>query len=192
MSQKGVTLLETILVLSLIALILIGGLNLYKTAKSSSDANQAMRQIQGVISGIRSIYSNSNNYEGLIIFYAPIVMPTQKALVASGVIPSDMIKNGYDIVNLYGARLRAFPTGNNTLIEFAYPGVPKDVCYKIVTQDIGAIIVSSLTSCVTGLAMNLPDAFDDTSCPAAPLNLSQAKNLCENLNAQEEIIFTFK
>ncbi len=188
MKQRGVTLLETILVLSLIAMIIIGGVNLYKNAKVSSDVNQSMKQILGLVSGMKSIY-RQNNYRDFIIMDGE---SQTDVFIKSGAVPKDMLKNN-KVINVFGKSVEVYPSNNSlTMFEVVFENVPKDVCYRLVTKDIGAEMVSSLTNCAWGMEFNLPDIFDDTSCPSSPLSLSQSKNLCENLNSRKAIIFTFR
>ncbi len=80
--QKGVTLLETILVLSLIAIIMIGGLHLYQGAKSSSGANEARRDLSSIVSAVESLFHGSGNYTGL----------TTQSLIKSRALPQNIVK----------------------------------------------------------------------------------------------------
>ncbi len=138
-NQRGVTLLETILVLSLIAIIMIGGLTLYNNANNSSKANKAIREMTAVISGIKIMHANNPSYSGGLNVDAGST--ATKQLIAAGAIPPDMISGNNDAIkNTFGGSV-AVRTGWPALppsmiyLAMAYSSVPQKSCSKIVSAD---------------------------------------------------------
>lgn len=59
--QKGVTLLETILVLSLISIIVIGGLSLYSSATEKSKTNDVIMMISATVANSQNLIASSGS-----------------------------------------------------------------------------------------------------------------------------------
>lgn len=141
--QKGVTLLETILVLSLVAIIMIGGLSLYKSSSEKSKANNVIRDIQASIANIRgasgSIKRNSSYMDNAQAYDA-------------GLFPSTFEKDSISYVthkDLPGVLISFYTEGdaycNGSYIEmYVYGGpVSKEMCMSLFTSNWGALNNSS-------------------------------------------------
>ncbi len=118
--QQGVTLLETILVLSLIAIIMIGGLTLYNNASNSSKANKIIREVTAMANEIKGLYASKSDYVGI----------NDKDLISAGVVPEHMI--------ISPTRAKG-PMGGNLWIDevdpasfyIVFDSIPSGVCHKI-------------------------------------------------------------
>jgi len=147
-NQAGVTLLETILVLSLIAIIMVGGLNLYRSASNSAKSTDAMRNLVSFATNVKALYGSQFNFNGL----------NNQVVINAGIVPPGMSIVGANISNTFGGAVVIAPgtvlanaanAGDGGLTDRAYvvdetfsityPLVPQSVCYKIVTTDIGQV-----------------------------------------------------
>jgi len=147
-NQAGVTLLETILVLSLIAIIMVGGLNLYRSASNSAKATDAMRNLVSLATNVKALYGSQFNFLDL----------DNEVIIDAGLVPPGMSISGTSISNTFGgavvidagvALAANVVAGSGSLTDrsyvddetftVVYPQVPKSVCYKIVTTDIGQV-----------------------------------------------------
>ena len=109
--QKGVTLLETILVLSLMGIIMTGGLKLYKNASESVKTNSAMREIAMTSTRIRDLYTSSKNYNDLT---------------------NDVAKNAG--IELEDIRISITPS---TTFDLTYEATSTISCTKLALTDLG-------------------------------------------------------
>ena len=142
--QSGVTLLETILVLSLIAIIMIGGLKLYRDASEESKSNQAVAEVSAIVAGVKSLYVGQRNYAGI----------HQNIIIPSGVIPSTTKtgnhKYGHLVIwNIFGGYVSfSDETTDYTDDSFKlwYTQIPNYACIKLYTTDMGQV---NLTDPVT-------------------------------------------
>lgn len=186
-NQAGVTLLETILVLSLIAIIMVGGLNLYRNASNAAKTNEARRQIVALATGIRSLHMSKSTYG------ASNAVISSATLVATGAVPQDMAQTGdTTISNTFGDTVIVKSVdaagGTGSHFEVFYPSVPSAVCYQIVTSDIGAAFLSLATGCA---AESAACAFGVTGLTAggAP-GTHAASTFCGS--ASNDLMYTFQ
>jgi prepilin-type N-terminal cleavage/methylation domain-containing protein len=171
--QRGVTLLETILVLALIAIMIIGGLNLYKNAKNASDANRAVQQIVSIDTGIKNMFNNGN-YGGL---WPPNT--TGEMLIKFGVVPSDMISSsGTEIVNMFSSSVNPISwPGNSESYMFNYGGIPNSaICTQILTKGLGGLKILA--------------SMDQGNNPLiqTPLSISDATRACTGFMSGGKIL----
>ncbi len=192
MKQRGVTLLETILVLSLIAIIMIGGLNLYKNASSSSKANKAVQEITAVASGVRNIYSSRASYTGMLILDGS---PHMKAFIASGGVPSDMVTGNDSMKNVFGGAVRVVSNSvDKSSFRIIYLNVPKEACYKMVTKDFGGTFVSQDLGWgggCDGESSPTPGNPSASNCVSIPATFAGAKSICDDLDPSNGVLHFF-
>lgn len=134
--QKGVTLLETILVLSLIAVIMVGGLSLYKNAAEQAKANSFIRDLQALVAQVKGINSDADAYTGTIF--------------DSGIVPSSFtLDSGYlhhkDFSGTVGIDFYT-PEGGCGQALFIYlytsSSVSKEICMALGASDFGDLYFS--------------------------------------------------
>lgn len=177
--QRGVTLLETLLVLSLIAVIMTSSLRLYDNANIMVKTYEARRQLITLASNIKSLHANK-------AIYKDIEKVSANNLIRMGAVPVDMInKNENGIINYFAGRVNIVSTAGDSVedsaFEVSYPGVSKDVCYRLLTSYIGADFISSSAGC---------DKYSKT-CVSDMIKISEARGVCESLQ-NGTLYFTFK
>ncbi|MCV6599877.1 MAG: prepilin-type N-terminal cleavage/methylation domain-containing protein [Alphaproteobacteria bacterium] len=177
--QRGVTLLETLLVLSLIAIIMTSSLRLYDNANTMVKTYEARRQLVTLASNIKSLHANKAVYKDIDKISA-------NNLIRMGAVPVDMInKNEDGIINYFAGQVNIISSDVNTAedaaFEISYPGVDKEVCYRLLTSYIGADYISNVSGC---------DKYTKTCVPDM-IKISRARPMCENLN-NGTMYFVFK
>ena len=166
LNQRGVTLLETILVLSLISIIMISGLNLYQNASESSKTNEAIREITSLSTQVRALYASASDYEDI----------TMEIVESAGAVPKGMkVDSSGNAYNTFNGKVSVEATENSATgasdawFNIVYNDVPKGACYKIVTSDVGA---------------------EEINGEASPLNPADAADACQDSN-NNTITFSF-
>lgn len=139
--QAGVTLLETILVLSLIAIIMVGGLNLYKNASDATKANDSQREITALATNVRALYSSQSSFNGV----------TNTVINNAGARPNGMSSSAAaNIGNTFGGTVTIAAAGDGGALNgvtvqtdqafsMILTEIPKSACYKIETTEMGQI-----------------------------------------------------
>jgi type II secretory pathway pseudopilin PulG len=164
--QSGVSLLETILVLSLISIIMLGGLARYSNARDNLKTIKAVQNIRDLSSNIRAAFSAKKTY-----YPFP---PSEEEFISAGFVPKNMIdKNGRNIRNVFGGTVTLNNSSINSLndcFSMYYTGVSKKFCIKLLTSNLG-------TAQIAGGDENSPKINDKVS-----LSVSEAINICDHLD----------
>lgn len=125
--QVGVTLLETILVLSLVSIIMVGGLKLYGSASDAEMFQRASREVIALKANIRGLYSRQNNFSGL----------TNNLIIDSGLVPGGTFfeASSGSIKNAYGGSISVKPSGlDDKNFEIYFGNIDKNFCIKTIAS----------------------------------------------------------
>ena len=90
--KKGFSLIEVLLVLGFAAVLIAGAFLAYSSVKSSSQVNRTAQNVSMVAAGIKALYANSPDYEGL----------SNKLVIDANIAPKDWI-NGDDLTHGLGS-----------------------------------------------------------------------------------------
>jgi len=123
--QAGLTLAETLLVLAIGALAIVGGTLLYLQATGSNKLNQGINQFVTLQSGIRSLYAGQPNFSGL----------TTTIVTSANAAPPDMIVSAGTLRNAWGGAVTVANSTDQFTISSAR--IPKNSCVKMVTLNPG-------------------------------------------------------
>ena len=166
--QAGLTLAETLLVLAIGALAIVGGTLLYLQATAGNKLNTGINQFVTLQSGIRSLYAGQSDFSGL----------TTKLLTEANAAPSDMVV-ATTLRNAWGGNVIATaPTPDTFSIQFAL--VPDNACVRLITLNPGGTGGSGLKSVKVG-----------ANTLAPPIETSIAVAKCNTAADQNTIIWTF-
>lgn len=125
-NNKGFNLIETLLVVGLIAIASIGVYKLFQKVQEGNSANTEAKNIDLIRAGIKTLYATKTNYLNL---NAEIV---NKAKIT----PESMINDASTISNSFGGAVTIAPVtinGNaNKGFSITYEKVPGPICTKIV------------------------------------------------------------
>lgn len=169
--QAGLSLIESLLVLAVIALILIGAYQGYKIATGDVKATEMQKAAVGMAGGISRLYGTTQNYTGL----------TTTVLGNSGLVPPSIQVGGTaaarTLTNAWGGTVDAAPINSNgtanangQFFALTFAGIEKEDCANFVSGIAGnaaAVYIVSGTGAfpATPAAANTAKAFQGNTDP---------------------------
>ncbi|CTS59462.1 TPA: pilus assembly protein [Escherichia coli] len=127
--EKGLSLIESAMVLALAATVTAGVMFYYQSASDSNKTQSAISEVMSATSAINGLYIGQSSYLGL----------TADVLKNSSAIP-DNYKKGTGISNPFGGDLNVGPA-NNSNTAFGYyielTKLPKSACISLATLNLG-------------------------------------------------------
>lgn len=129
--EKGLSLIESAMVLALAATVTAGVMFYYQSASDSNKSQSAISLVMSATSAINGLYIGQAGYSGL----------NSSVLINSSAIP-DTYKSTTDntINNPFGGKLEPAPSGDNNN-SFGYSltlnGLPKSACISLATLNLG-------------------------------------------------------
>ncbi|MBV6632817.1 MAG: hypothetical protein KI792_07275 [Alphaproteobacteria bacterium] len=168
--QAGLTLAETLLVLAIGALAIVGGTLLYLQATAGNKLNTGINQFVTLQSGIRSLYAGQSNYAGL----------TDTLLTKANAAPSDMVVSTGTLRNAWGGDVVAATATGGDQFTILFEQVPNNACVKLITLNPGGTGGSGLADVDVG----------GTSI-ALPVTTATAVGACNSAADDNDITWTF-
>lgn len=177
--QAGLTLAETLLVLAIGALAIVGGTLLYLQATAGNKLNTGINQFVTLQSGIRSLYAGQSNYLNL----------TSTLVTTSNAAPSDMVVNAAagTMRNAWGGAVTVVAAGGNDQFTVTFAAVPTNACVKLITLNPGGSGGSGLVSITTAPGGGSFDAASGN----IPVTTSAAVAACQSAIDANTIVWTF-
>ncbi len=131
--QAGITLIELIAALAIIAMVIVGALALVKQADSGAQSGQMLRGLNGMRANVRALYLGQGTYgtDGTDL---------GETLINARQVPDDwaIITNGGKktiVHNLKGAvTIKAFDAEGQNTFTVLLEGVPGPICQRLVLQ----------------------------------------------------------
>ncbi|HGF5701362.1 TPA: type 4 pilus major pilin [Escherichia coli] len=127
--EKGLSLIESAMVLALAATVTAGVMFYYQAASDSNKTQAAISEVMSATSAINGLYIGQSNYSGL----------TASVLKNSSAIPENY-KNGNKIMNPFGGDLTVEAAADTTT-AFGYhltlDKLPKSACISLATLNLG-------------------------------------------------------
>lgn len=157
-AQRGVTLIELIIGLTIIGVVIAGALSLFGSADSSQKANQTTTELSAIRSSMKSLYYGSGGFGTVNV---------NDVLVTANKIPStlsvntatapDTITNAFNgVLNIVGA---------TTTYSVSVTNVASDVCTSIMSTASGWTTVKAGSSAARNVPITPAQAATD--CGAA-------------------------
>lgn len=185
--EYGRSMLEMMGVLTVIAMISVGGMVGYSKMMSQYRINKAIEQIEAMATQISAAGIEANSYAGLT---------TEKAFKL-GLIPSGIARkkssDDYEFINPFGGNVEINPADNNLKYTITYTELPDDACMVLATHSWSGVATgkkgqkraSSLRS-ITVSNGNTPLVNGKTtyydSISSAQITFSNAVNYCSGNN----------
>lgn len=119
----GMTLIEIIAALAIIAVVVVGALKLFESASSSNNATQMLEDLTAIRSATQQLYLGQGGYGTASL---------NSVLNTANKIPSDLTYSGGTISTPLGGTLAV--TGATTTFRIALTNVPADVCTDLLTN----------------------------------------------------------
>lgn len=125
--EKGLSLIESAMVLALAATVTAGVMFYYQSASDSNKSQSAISLVMSATSAINGLYIGQAGYNGL----------NAGVLVNSSAIP-DTYKNNNEINNPFGGKLIPAAGTNNAFgYSLTLTGLPKSACISLATLNLG-------------------------------------------------------
>jgi prepilin-type cleavage/methylation N-terminal domain protein len=128
--QRGLTLLETMLVIAIIALFAGAILYLYLSVKSDQEVQQETTNITKIIGKVESAYKNSSDFGS-----ADAAKLTKFIANSKGF---ENVKQGDEMFNTWGGKITVEP-GTGRIYSVIYEGVPKAECITLASNVSGQL-----------------------------------------------------
>lgn len=121
--QAGMTLMELIASLAVIAVVIVGAVALYGNASSSASSVTMTKDIMAIRSAAQQLFQGQGGYGTASI---------NATLITANKIPGDLSISGTTISTPLGGTLTV--TGATSAITLAITNVPADVCTQLLTN----------------------------------------------------------
>jgi prepilin-type N-terminal cleavage/methylation domain-containing protein len=160
--QSGMTLMEMIASLSILAIVVVGALALFGGASSSQSSTAALRDLIAIRSGGQSLFIGQGSYG---------TTSMNQALITAKKVPSTMTVSGTTISTVWGGTVTV--TGNTTNFTIQMTALTADVCAALVsnaTTGWSSVTIGSTVMSTFPISPNV--AGDSTHCGAAPVNVT--------------------
>ncbi len=161
-AQAGMSLMEILLVIAIVAFLIIGGLTLFVQAQNQGQAQRAQQQLGNLASSIRSLYAGQSTYTGIDI-------PTLYRLAA---VPEDMQDGGNNqaVFNSFGGAV-AISDGNGCgggAGDFCitFPGLTQESCQQLASARVGFVAVGTGGNADNQAPVQVTDPAMGQLCPA--------------------------
>jgi prepilin-type N-terminal cleavage/methylation domain-containing protein len=155
--QRGMTLIELLLVLLVAGGIFVIVFGYFKEANNQTQVQTAASELALMSKKAQKVFSSQGSYDGA----------TAAVLINLG-IPSKKWISGSNIRDPWGNNITVASAGtNNAILRFTYAGVPSDVCSSFVTTTEGSfqrVAVGSTVIKNTGTGTTLSAVTLGTAC----------------------------
>ena len=129
--RKGLTLIETAMVLAIAAVFIAGVMLFFQNASISAKTNEATSQLAAIQQAVRTVYAGQASYDagdGNII----------NGLVATRSIPQKMVTtDNTQLRHAFNGPILIAPTAGGANFDVVFNGLPSDACAKMLTMDFG-------------------------------------------------------
>ncbi len=122
-SQCGMTLMELIASLAIIATVIVGAVALYGNASSSSNAVGMTKDLMAVRSAVQQLWQGQGGYGTASL---------NATLITANKVPGDLSVSGSTISTPLGGTLTV--TGATSNFTLVLTNVPRDVCTQLLTN----------------------------------------------------------
>lgn len=177
--EKGLSLIESAMVLALAATVTAGVMFYYQSASDSNKSQSAISLVMSATSAINGLYIGQSGYTGL----------DAAVLVNSSAIP-DTYKSGNTINNPFGGKLTPAVGNSNFGYSLTLDGLPKSACISLATLNLGTSAKGY------GIGVDTPaniNSFDNSAvknkAKGTPITPAEAATLCESENDNKVTYF---
>lgn len=178
--RKGLTLIETAMVLAIAAVFIAGVMLFFQNASISAKTNEATSQLAAIQQAVRTVYAGQASYD---VNGASIV----EGLIATRSVPSKMVNSTtQSLRNAFNGSVEIAPVASGANFDVVFNGLPSDACAKMLTMDFGRGLLS-----VSGSAtVQSAGGSSGSSGSTGPMTPTDAGAACGNSNTSS-IKWTF-
>lgn len=186
--EKGLSLIESAMVLALAATVTAGVMFYYQSASDSNKTQSAISEVMSATSAINGLFIGQSNYGNL----------SSNVLINSSAIP-DNYKNGSNIMNPFGGNLEVGVPANNQSNAFGYflqlTKLPKSACISLATLNLGTSAAGYGINIATPASATISNALGTAQAKNSAISPSEAADAstgCKNDNNNNSVTYFMK
>lgn len=180
--EKGLSLIESAMVLALAATVTAGVMFYYQSASDSNKTQSAISEVMSATSAINGLYIGQSSYSGL----------SATVLTNSSAIPENY-KSGGKIMNPFGGELKVGPAldGKGFGYYIALENLPKSACISLATLNLGTS-AAGYGVMDSSASLNNTDLSSTTNgVQKTPISPSEAATKCSNGTTTNKVVAYF-
>ncbi len=180
--EKGLSLIESAMVLALAATVTAGVMFYYQSASDSNKTQSAISEVMSATSAINGLYIGQSNYDQL----------SAKVLINSSAIP-DNYKKSDKIMNPFGGELEVNPSGNT---QYGYrlrlTSLPKSACISLSTLNLGTSAAGYSINMTSFDSVSFSGSLNTNGAKNVAITPSEAAEKCTNDNNTNSVTYFMK
>ncbi|HAI2091166.1 type 4 pilus major pilin [Escherichia coli] len=186
-AEKGLSLIESAMVLALAATVTAGVMFYYQSASDSNKTQSAISEVMSATSAINGLYIGQSGYTGL----------SASVLTNSSAIP-DNYKTGTGgnakILNPFGGELQVGASNNNAFGYYLHlTGLPKSACISLATLNLGTSAKGYGVKIQPGPDFNQFNSTpSNTAAKSGAIKPSEAATLCTADDSSNTVTYFMK
>ena len=187
-AEKGLSLIESAMVLALAATVTAGVMFYYQSASDSNKTQSAISEVMSATSAINGLYIGQSGYTGL----------SASVLTNSSAIP-DNYKTGTGgnakILNPFGGELQVGASNNNNAFGYYLhlTGLPKSACISLATLNLGTSAKGYGVKIQPSPSFNqFSSTPSDTAAKSGAIKPSEAATLCTADDSSNTVTYFMK
>jgi type II secretory pathway pseudopilin PulG len=163
-NEAGISLIEIIAALSIIAAIVVGSLALFSAASSSQSSNQLVQDVLSVQTAVKQLWQGQGTYG---------TGSLNGVLISAKKLPSTIRVSGATLTHVLNGTVAV--TGAGATFTIALDNIPQDICVSLLSSSTGwAQIQGTAGGPVTTFPISPVTAV--SSCGAAPGTITYTSN----------------
>ncbi|HDL9614627.1 TPA: pilus assembly protein [Escherichia coli] len=183
--EKGLSLIESAMVLALAATVTAGVMFYYQSASDSNKSQNAISEVMSATSAINGLYIGQTSYNGL----------NSTVLLNTSAIPDNYKDTSTNkISNPFGGELNVGPAKNNTAFGYylTLTGLDKAACVSLATLNLG--------TSAKGYGVNISNAENtsnfngngSTNAKSSAITPAEAATACNKTNSDNTVTYFMK
>lgn len=125
--NRGVTLIESVLFISIALGLIVGGISFFAQADAAARTNEAVRNITAITAEVRSLYLKQESFADL----------GNGVVLSSGSVPKTLSVTGTTISNEFGGTYTLAPGTTAETFTLTSTSLPKAICTRLLPYDAG-------------------------------------------------------
>lgn len=182
--EKGLSLIESAMVLALAATVTAGVMFYYQAASDSNKTQSAISEVMSATSAINGLFIGQSDYGDLNL----------SVLKNSSAIP-DNYKKGNDIMNPFGGNLKV-GVSSNTSKPFGYylqlDKLPKSACISLATLNLGTSAAGYGINITNPATATINGSLSNSAGKNSAISPSDAASTCTEDNNNNSVTYFMK
>ncbi|HCN5100768.1 TPA: pilus assembly protein [Escherichia coli] len=182
--EKGLSLIESAMVLALAATVTAGVMFYYQAASDSNKTQSAISEVMSATSAINGLFIGQSDYGDLNL----------SVLKNSSAIP-DNYKKGNDIMNPFGGNLKV-GVSSNTSKPFGYylqlDKLPKSACISLATLNLGTSAAGYGINITNPETATINGSLSNSAGKNSAISPSDAASTCTEDNNNNSVTYFMK